>query len=124
MASGLRGYLGDQELPLVLVGLDYLAGAYKSVNSYRYLTQRVVRENPDQLSAEELHALAWPITRSSSGSRRRATSSVGARGIERASSDPRDIEAGLMAGADWTTWPGSIVTVASASARASAPLYN
>jgi hypothetical protein len=61
VAGGLHDYLGDQDVPMVLVGLEPLLGMYRDVNTYRDVMERDVRQNPDQLSAAELHAAAWPI---------------------------------------------------------------
>jgi hypothetical protein len=61
VADGLQPYLADQDHPMVLVGLDESVGAYREVNAYGNVLDQAVVHNPDQLSAEELHALAWPI---------------------------------------------------------------
>lgn len=61
VAEGLRGYLSDQDLPMVPVGLDYLVAMYREANSYRHLTREAALVNPDQLSEAELHAAAWPV---------------------------------------------------------------
>jgi Bacterial archaeo-eukaryotic release factor family 3 len=59
--GGLRGYLTDQDLPMVLVGLDQMLGIYRGVNTYSHVMEDAVRHNPDELSAEDLHGAAWPI---------------------------------------------------------------
>ncbi|HYZ57199.1 MAG TPA: hypothetical protein VE733_27360 [Streptosporangiaceae bacterium] len=61
VAEGLRGYLADQDLPMVPAGQAYLVSICREVGTYPHLTEEAVRENPDELSAEELHAAAWPI---------------------------------------------------------------
>ncbi len=61
VAGGLRGYLADRSLPMVLVGLDQMLGIYRGVNTYGHVLEHAVRRNPDELSAEELHRAAWPI---------------------------------------------------------------
>lgn len=61
VADGLHDYLGQQDLPMVLVGLEPLLGMYREVTRYGHVLDREVRQNPDQLSAAELHAAAWPI---------------------------------------------------------------
>ncbi len=60
VADGLQTVLSGQNLPMVLVGLDQLVSLYRDVNSYPHVLDNGVRKNPDELSAEELHALAWP----------------------------------------------------------------
>ncbi|WP_176404643.1 hypothetical protein [Actinomadura sp. BRA 177] len=62
--EGLREYLGDQDLPMVPMGLDYLVAMYREVNTYPHLTEESVLHNPDRLSPEELHAAAWPVIES------------------------------------------------------------
>jgi len=61
VAGGLRGYLTDRNLPMVLVGLDQMLGIYRGVNTYGHVLEHAVRRNPDELSAGELHRAAWPI---------------------------------------------------------------
>ena len=63
VANGLQGYLGSQDHPMVLVGLEELVGAYREVNAYGNVLDRSVDHNPDQLSAEKLHELVWPIVK-------------------------------------------------------------
>ncbi len=59
--TGLNEVLSSQGSPLVLVGLERLVSAYRDVSTYPGLMGEAVIQNPDQLSAEELHAEAWPI---------------------------------------------------------------
>lgn len=61
VADGLNVYLTGQDLPMVLVGLDEALSLYREVNSYPHVLDDEVRHNPDELSAEELHAAAWPL---------------------------------------------------------------
>jgi hypothetical protein len=61
VADGLRDYLTGQNLPMVLVGLKEMLSLYGEVNGYPYVIEEAVRQNPDQLSVEELHAAAWPL---------------------------------------------------------------
>jgi hypothetical protein len=58
---GLREYLKDKRAPLVFSGVDYLYPIYGEANTYPYLAERGVSGNPEGLSADELHDLAWPI---------------------------------------------------------------
>lgn len=46
---------------MVLVGLEQMVAAYREVNSYGHVIADAVNHNPDQLSIEELHQLAWPV---------------------------------------------------------------
>lgn len=61
VAGGLRDYLAEHELPMVLVGLDEMIGAYRAVNTYPHVLDEDVRQNPDPMSDEELHTAAWPL---------------------------------------------------------------
>lgn len=61
VSDGLSDYLTGQNLPLVLVGLDEMISPYLDVNGYPHVIDDAVRQNPDQLSADELHAAAWPL---------------------------------------------------------------
>lgn len=61
VATGLRDVLGADGPPLVLVGLEQLVSAYREVNSYGGLLDEAVLHSSDQVSAEQLHKLAWPL---------------------------------------------------------------
>ncbi len=61
VSTGLRDVLAGQTAPMVLVGLDQLVSAYRDVNSYGHVVEQAVDHNPDQLSVDELHQLAWPV---------------------------------------------------------------
>lgn len=61
VATGLHEYLTDQNLPMVLVGLDATTAIYRDVDTYPHTVHDSVSHNPDQLDAEELHRAAWPV---------------------------------------------------------------
>lgn len=61
VALGLKEILNDQTAPLVLVGLDASVAAYREVNEYGHLLADAVIRNPDGLSPQQLHEVAWPI---------------------------------------------------------------
>lgn len=61
VSTGLRDVLSGQTSPLVLVGLEALVSAYRDVNDYPYVVPEAVLRSSDDLSAAELHALAWPL---------------------------------------------------------------
>lgn len=61
VADGLDTYLASQDLPLVLMGLDQPVSVYSDVTNYAHVVEEAVRGNPDPLSAEEMHAAAWPV---------------------------------------------------------------
>ncbi|MCF8080602.1 MAG: hypothetical protein K9K88_15085 [Desulfobacterales bacterium] len=60
---GLSDILPEQEVPLVLAGVEYLLPIFKEASSYRRVMKEVVRGNPETLRAEELHQKAWGIVR-------------------------------------------------------------
>ena len=59
--KGLKPYLKEERAPLVFAGVDYIFAMYREANAYPYLLESAIIGNPDQMSAEELHALALPI---------------------------------------------------------------
>lgn len=61
VSQGLHDVLIGQDAPMVLVGLEHLVTTYRDVNSYGHLVEQDVDRNPDELSADELHELAWPV---------------------------------------------------------------
>lgn len=61
VSSGLDELLAAQASPLVLVGLERLVAEFREVSSYPHLVDDAVHHQPDDLSAEELHRMAWPL---------------------------------------------------------------
>jgi hypothetical protein len=61
VADGLKEVLAGQSIPMVLVGLEYLVSAYRDVSAYSSVLDEAVEHNPDELSPEQLHELAWPV---------------------------------------------------------------
>jgi hypothetical protein len=47
--------LGDEGMPLVLAGVEWIAAMYREVSSYSPILREHVEGNPDGLSVEELH---------------------------------------------------------------------
>jgi len=94
VADGLEGYLAGQDLPMVLVGLDRLVSIYRDVSRYPHIVDDAVSTNPDQLSAEELHAAAWPVVaqRLRADKQRTVERFEELHGTGRASTDPVKIE--------------------------------
>ena len=58
---GLKACLKDERSPLVFAGVDYIFAMYREANSYANLLETAINGNPDQMSADDLHALAWPV---------------------------------------------------------------
>lgn len=67
----LRPLYKDLSHPLVVAAVDYLLPIFREASSYRHILPLGITGNPDQLSAEELHAQAWPIVESLFSSPRR-----------------------------------------------------
>lgn len=61
VSTGLHELLVGRTSPMVLVGLEHLVSAYRGINSYEHTVDDVVIHNPDQLSTDELHQMAWPV---------------------------------------------------------------
>lgn len=61
VSTGLHEVLSGQTAPMVLVGLEHLVSVYREVNSYPHLIADAVIHNADQLGADDLHQLAWPV---------------------------------------------------------------
>lgn len=57
----LRDVLAGQTSPMVLGVLAHLVSARRKVNSCGQVLGQTVDHNPDQLSADELHQMAWPV---------------------------------------------------------------
>jgi len=100
VAGGLHDYLSRQDLPMVLVGLEPLLGMYREVTTYGHVLDREVRLNPDQLSAAELHAAAWPILaeRQAAAKQHAVERFAELNGTGLASSDLDQVEAAAAAG--------------------------
>ena len=48
-------------VPLILAGVDYLIPIYREKSKYPYIVDDFIGGNPELLSGEELHKLAWEI---------------------------------------------------------------
>lgn len=57
----LHAVLHDEQAPLLLACVDELRPIYRQANTYRHLAEEHVPGNPDQKSAAQLHAAAWPL---------------------------------------------------------------
>lgn len=58
---GLHDLLREEKDPMVLMGVDFLLPIYREANSYAYLTDEAMPGNPEELSAEDIQTLAWPL---------------------------------------------------------------
>lgn len=50
-----------ENIPLVLAGVEYLIPIYKEKSNYPNIVEDFIRGNPEMLSPEELHKMAWEI---------------------------------------------------------------
>ncbi len=63
LAKGLENNIlhHDEQVPLILAGVDFLIPMYKEASSYQYVMEDAVTGNPEILSPQELHSQALPI---------------------------------------------------------------
>ncbi|MEZ4864862.1 MAG: hypothetical protein R3C14_26350 [Caldilineaceae bacterium] len=59
--DGVCDHVEDQRTPLVLAGVEVMRGLYQEVANYQTIVDAGVDGNPERLSAQELHAQAWPL---------------------------------------------------------------
>lgn len=57
--NGVKTTLKDESAPLVIAGVEYLAGIYREANSYNHLFSEIIDHNPLDLKEDELHKNAW-----------------------------------------------------------------
>ncbi|HKJ26111.1 MAG TPA: hypothetical protein VJ965_00615 [Anaerolineales bacterium] len=62
---GIRAQIDDHNLPVLLVGLDYLHPLYKAGSDIPHILETGLDKNPDDLPIQDLHRLAWQIVESS-----------------------------------------------------------
>jgi hypothetical protein len=58
---GVREAVQDEEVPLLLAGVEYLIPLYREANSYQNLLATELSTGVEAMSAEQLHAKAWPL---------------------------------------------------------------
>ena len=61
--EGLGNVIEDREVPLVLVGVDYLLPIYREINSYSRLIQGEVEGSPEGMKEKEMHRRAWELVK-------------------------------------------------------------
>jgi hypothetical protein len=59
--QGVHSILNQEQVPLVLAGVDYLFPIYKETNRYPHLLEQGIPGNPEGLKSEDLLKQAWNI---------------------------------------------------------------
>jgi hypothetical protein len=59
--QGLNDLLEEQDIPMILAGVDYLLPIYREANTYASLLDKSLEGNPEELDAIELRKLAWEL---------------------------------------------------------------
>jgi hypothetical protein len=59
--KGLQKKCGDEKVPLVLAGVEYLLPIYQQANSYPQLIREGIRGNPEEVSDQDLKEQAWGL---------------------------------------------------------------
>lgn len=59
--AALHDHLREENVPLLLGGVEYLLPIYRQVASYRYIAEDGVVGNCDYLTPHQLHEKAWPL---------------------------------------------------------------
>lgn len=70
--EGVVDVTGQSGRPLVLAGVDYVVAAYRNLTNHPGIVDTAIDGNPEQLSAGELQARAWPIVQAVLDDGRRA----------------------------------------------------
>lgn len=58
---GLHALLRDEQVPVVLAGVEFLFPIYRKANTYPHLLHEGIAGNPEKESAEVLRSRAWPL---------------------------------------------------------------
>ena len=59
--QALMNFHQGESIPLVLAGVEYLIPIYREKSNYPNITKEFIRGNPETLSSDDLHELAWEI---------------------------------------------------------------
>lgn len=59
--KGLKDQFENENIPLVLAGVEFVTSIYKEANSMPNLMDEVIEGNPENISPDELHQEAWKI---------------------------------------------------------------
>ena len=59
--DALQSFFGQEQLPLVFAGVEYLFPIFKESCDYNALVEDPVPGNPDDITSEQLHEKVWPV---------------------------------------------------------------
>lgn len=59
--QALVNFHEGENIPLVLAGVEYLIPIYREKSNYPHIVEDFIRGNPEMLSSDDLHKLAWDI---------------------------------------------------------------
>ncbi|GAB4334613.1 MAG: hypothetical protein Kow0099_06750 [Candidatus Abyssubacteria bacterium] len=61
---GLRDFMNEERIPLVIAGVEFLLPIYRKTNKYPYLVGEAVVGNPYRMSPKELQEKTWKVVES------------------------------------------------------------
>ncbi len=61
--KGLRDFLKEERVPLILAGVEYLLPIYKEANTYPHLVGEGIPGNPKGMNVDQLYKAAWQIVK-------------------------------------------------------------
>ncbi len=59
--KGIQNLLSDENIPMVIASVDYLAPIFKQATSYPHILEASISGNPDEISPQDLHSKAVEI---------------------------------------------------------------
>ncbi|MEO1438734.1 MAG: hypothetical protein AAFV80_24555, partial [Bacteroidota bacterium] len=57
--DGLMTMLFDEQVPMIIAGVDYMVHAYRQQSRYEYIVDELISGNPEHWSPVQLHEQAW-----------------------------------------------------------------
>ncbi len=59
--AGITDLLGNDQSPLILVGVDYLHPIYRQANAYPHVMENGITGSPEEFSLADYHARTWEV---------------------------------------------------------------
>jgi len=56
--SGLMEMLHDEKVPMIIAAVDFLVPIYRKISDYKYISDKQINGNPDNMSPSDLHHAA------------------------------------------------------------------